>query len=61
MTEAEVKEYKEFMKNPDNAFRCDICPERKEIEYGCRLPCGQWQCWVRLYSEAWRKRGKKDG
>ena len=57
MTEAEVK----FITNPENAFKCDSCPENKhddDYQVGGRLPCGQWQCWVVLKSETWRKRGK---
>lgn len=57
MTEIEI----EFMKNPENAFACDLCPENKndpDYRAGGRLPCGQWQCWVVLKSETWRKRGK---
>jgi len=55
MTEAEVK----FMHDPENAFQCDTCPANKhddDYKVGGRLPCGQWQCWVVLKSETWRKR-----
>ena len=58
MTESEI----DFLKNPSNAFACQDCPENKhdpDYKVGGRLPCGQWQCWVVLKSETWRKRGKK--
>ena len=56
MTEAEVK----FMQNPENAYRCDVCPEAKDsYDWTGPLPCGQWKCWVVLKTETWRNRGKK--
>ena len=57
MTEQEVN----FMRNPENAYACDLCPENKhdpDYRVGGRLPCGQWQCWVVLRTETWRKKGK---
>lgn len=46
----EVKEYLEFMYNPDNARNCEECPEsRKYDDFQHRLPCGQWHCWVELH------------
>ena len=48
-----------YMTNPENAFGCPDCPENKhdpDYKVGGRLPCGQWQCWVVLKSETWRKK-----
>ena len=62
MTDGEVIAYKEFMWNPLNQYKCDICPENKG-QYGVRfdhlLPCGQQNCWVTCHARADR-RGNND-
>ena len=58
MTEAEVQAYREYVNNPENAFQCGKCPANEHVSDD-RLPCGQWQCWVVLHTETWRKRGKE--
>ena len=49
MTAKEVKGYMDFMCNPENAYRCDICPENKGHDgngFDNRYPCDQQNCWV---------------
>lgn len=46
MDEDEIKSYKEFMYNPNNAFNCENCPDNKDMGNNEKLPCGQWKCWV---------------
>lgn len=41
-----VKDYKQFMYNPDNEYNCDVCPENQHRENQQWLPCGQQNCWV---------------
>ena len=45
------KEYKDFMWNSKNAYRCSSCPENRQ-DYNGRYPCGQQNCWVVCYSRA---------
>lgn len=40
----ELKEYQDFMYNPENEYNCNECPERGISSTG--LPCGQQNCWV---------------
>lgn len=44
-----LKEYREFMFNPDNIENCAECPERGNNNRGFGLPCGQQNCWVRVH------------
>lgn len=47
MTKEEIKEYKDFMYNPENSHKCEGCPENRGFDsWQDRLPCGQWRCWV---------------
>lgn len=53
-----VKEYLDFMTNPENSHNCHSCPENKGMDaWQDRKPCGQWHCWVDLHV----KRGEHDG
>lgn len=59
MTEEQVK----YLMNPENAFKCADCPENEHDDkrkMPGRLPCNQWQCWVVLRTETWRKKGRND-
>lgn len=43
----DVREYSDFMYNPENIYNCAECPERGcGCSNGCGNPCGQQQCWV---------------
>ena len=57
MTDAEVQKIKEYISDPENAYKCVDCPVNEQADNGT-LPCGQWQCWVVLRTETWGKRGK---
>lgn len=46
MTEKEIKEYRQFMSDPDNSHRCEKCPANREEDDLPGLPCGQQKCWV---------------
>lgn len=50
MTDQEVKEYKEFMWNPENSINCKACPEN--VHSRTSLPCGQQNCWVDCHTRA---------
>lgn len=50
-----LKEYQDFMCNPDNEYNCNECPERGISNTG--LPCGQQNCWVSCHCA----RAAKDG
>ena len=39
-----LREYQDFMCNPDNEYNCNECPERGISSTG--LPCAQQNCWV---------------
>lgn len=42
-----AEEYKKFMYNPDDEFKCEECPENQGMDnWQDRHPCGQWNCWV---------------
>lgn len=42
-----VKEYKCFMLNKDNRFKCEDCPANDSSEYKrSPLPCGLYHCWM---------------
>ena len=41
-----VKEYKGFMYNEENAYNCDNCPENIGDKDETVFPCGQYHCWV---------------
>lgn len=48
----EIKDYVEFMYNPDNAYKCSKCPENSghQIGWGGSIgPCGQQHCWVDVH------------
>lgn len=32
--------------NPDNAYKCSICPHRNEGNWNTERPCGCMACWV---------------
>ena len=49
MKEQEIKNYKEFMYNPENSHNCKNCPENQDFNRG--LPCGQQNCWVDCHCE----------
>lgn len=36
----------DFMSNPDNEYRCDICPMRKTRRTHRSLPCGEQHCFI---------------
>ena len=58
MNEVEVACYREFMWNPSNAYRCDICPENKGHDgngFDYKYPCGQQNCWVTCHARAARR------
>lgn len=45
-----MSEYVDFMYNPDNAFRCEDCPENRDFDnWQGTLPCGQQNCWVECH------------
>ena len=44
----EIKEYRQFMCNPANEFKCEGCPENTNCR-NCSLPCGQQNCWVTVH------------
>lgn len=44
-----MKDYLEFMFNPENEFNCDSCPENRDHDgngFDTRYPCDQQNCWV---------------
>jgi hypothetical protein len=58
MTDGEVIAYKEFMWNPLNQYKCDICPENKGHDgngFDHKYPCDQQKCWVVCHTETYRK------
>ena len=52
MTEKELKEYKDFMNNPCNIYKCKNCPanEGRKHQTERLLPCGQYNCWVNAHN-----------
>lgn len=47
---SEIIAYREFMSNPENERNCSVCPENRGMsDWQDRLPCGQWNCWVRIH------------
>lgn len=47
---SEIIAYREFMSNPENERNCSVCPENMGMsDWQDRLPCGQWNCWVRIH------------
>ena len=37
----------EWLKTPDNAYKCKHCPEATHRSPGVdQYPCGQYRCWV---------------
>lgn len=45
--------YVSFMLNPENAKKCDDCPENiGSSSWQGNLPCGQQNCWVTLHCES---------
>ena len=50
--EIEVNDYIDFMYNEKNIGHCSQCPENRDCGNGPNgnvLPCGQYNCWVRLH------------
>lgn len=44
------EEYMEFMSDPDNEFKCTLCPENRGCDdWQIKHPCGQDFCWVTYY------------
>ena len=54
MTREEIKDYQDFMYDPENIERCDCCPENRGFSSwpGHRLPCGQDNCWVVVHCKS---------
>lgn len=47
MSKEEIKNYIDFMCNPENERNCSECPENNDFDnWQNRLPCGQQNCWV---------------
>ena len=47
MTKEEEQKYIQFMNDPDNICKCEVCPENSGFDsWQNRLPCGQQNCWV---------------
>jgi hypothetical protein len=45
-----VKEYRDWMYNPDNQLNCDECPENLDTTNSqWKYPCGQQTCWVTVH------------
>lgn len=43
----EVKNYIDFMCNPDNIHNCEECPANEGFDsWEGKHPCGQQNCWV---------------
>lgn len=40
------KKYCEFMFNPNNSHKCELCPENEGMKGLNLKPCGQYNCWV---------------
>lgn len=52
MKEEHPNNYVDFMLNPENANKCDDCPENIGSDsWQGKLPCGQQNCWVTLHCE----------
>lgn len=57
MTEAEAKEYMQFMSDPANSHNCGNCPENRNYDnWQGKLPCGQQHCWVDQHSYVQKER-----
>lgn len=39
---------REFLADPDNIGKCDVCPYKMKHPSYDALPCGQYHCWVEL-------------
>lgn len=44
----DYEEARAFLYDEDNAYKCDKCPERREGRHDGQLPCGQYNCWVKV-------------
>lgn len=45
-----VKEYREYMTNPENSYRCQNCPENrgKKNHSQLKLACGEYRCEIAI-------------
>lgn len=47
--EMKFGDYLGFMYNENNIRNCSQCPENRDWDSGNALPCGEYNCWVRLH------------
>lgn len=45
------EKYLAFMLDAKNIKNCKNCPENEERKGVNQLPCGQYNCWVRLHCQ----------
>ena len=51
-TNMTLEAYREFIFDAQNILKCEKCPENQDMDdWQDRLPCGQWNCWVKLHCE----------
>ena len=54
-------EYKKFMYNKENRFKCSKCPVNRHFDdWQDRYPCGQWNCWVDIHCRRAAKLSNKE-
>lgn len=44
MENKEYEVYKDYMRNIENVYKCNTCPENHNMKNGYVKPCGEKQC-----------------